>query len=466
MSYLSDNFLLPSRQAQTLYHDYAETMPILDYHCHLSPKEIAQDINFRTVTEVWLKGDHYKWRAMRSNGVNEHSITGGAEDGEKFTEWARTLTRALRNPLYDWAHLELKRYFGIDRLLSEATAAGIYAECNEKLKDTSFSARNLLKRMNVRSIFTTDDPVDDLSWHDRLKRDKFDIAVLPTFRADKAMAVDDPAAFNEYLGRLEIASGVAVTSYAALLEALDKRHEYFHANGCRSSDNGVEALAPDPGPSSGITAIFAAVRSGKTVGADDVARFRTAVLLELCAMNHKRGWAQLLHFGVARNVCSRLFRQRGPDAGVDCIGDFPFAKPLCALLDRLDAAGRLAKTVLFNANPAENDLVVSVIGAFQDGSIPGKIQHGPAWWFLDQKDGMTRQINALSGLGLLGRFIGMTTDSRSLLSFPRHEYFRRLLCGLLGDEMDRGDLPDDRDLVGGMVRNICYDNAREYFGIG
>jgi glucuronate isomerase len=464
MAYLSDDFLLHSKAAQDLYHGHAAIMPILDYHCHLSPQQIAQDAKFSTMTEVWLKGDHYKWRAMRTSGVNENSITGNASDEEKFTQWAHTLSGAIRNPLYDWTHLELKRYFGIDSLLSQDTAMSIYAACNEQLKDASFSARNLLKRMNVTTVCTTDDPVDDLQFHKQIKKDAFGITVLPTFRADKAMAIEDPVAYNRYIDSLEKVSGISITSFSQLIEALDKRHQYFHDLGCRSSDNGFEDLDVDAGTLAQTNATFAAVRKGQAVGTPETSQFKTSVLLELCIMNHKRGWAQQLHFGVVRNVNTRIYKQLGPDTGVDCIGDYSFAKPLCAFLGRLNATDQLAKTILFNANPKDNDMIVSIIGAFQDGTVPGKLQHGPAWWFLDQKGGMTDQINALCGLGLLARFIGMTTDSRSLLSFPRHEYFRRILCNILGKEIDRGDLPGDMKLMGSIVSDICYNNAKKYFG--
>jgi glucuronate isomerase len=464
MAYLSENFLLHNKTAVALYHDYAAKMPILDYHCHLSPQQIAQDTLFANLTEIWLKGDHYKWRAMRTNGVDENSITGNATDEEKFKQWAKTLHRAIRNPLYDWAHLELRRYFGIETLLSEATASAIYAQCNEKLTDMAFSPRNLLKRMNVKTVCTTDDPIDDLRWHKQLKQENCGITVLPTWRPDKATAIDDPEAYNRYCAALEKASGITVTSLDTMLQALDKRHNFFHEQGCRSSDHGFESLTSEICTHQEAAALFAAVRQGKAVSPDDSARFKTTVLLELCAMNHRRGWAQQLHFGVIRNARSALFKRLGPDMGIDCIGDSLQARQICLFLDKLDSAGRLTKTILFNAYPGQNEMLVSIMGAFQDGSVPGKLQLGPAWWFLDQKDGMTRQIEALSGLGLLSRFIGMTTDSRSLLSFPRHEYFRRLLCTVLGSEMEQGDLPDDQEYIGKIASDICYSNAEKYFG--
>jgi glucuronate isomerase len=464
MTYLSDDFLLHTRTASRLFHDYAENMPILDYHCHLPPQRIAQDILFANITEVWLRGDHYKWRAMRTNGVPEECITGTASDKEKFKQWAWTLSRAIRNPLFDWAHLELKRYFGIDTLLSEATADALYAECNEKLKDKTFSPRSLLARMKVKTVCTTDDPIDDLSWHKQFRQENSGITMLPTWRPDDATCIDYPAAYKRYLEALEKASGIAITSFETLLEALDKRHGYFHEHGCRSSDHAFEALTPDLCTPQEMNALLSAVRTGKTLTPGDAARFKTTLLTDLCAMNHRRGWAQQFHFGIIRNVRSYAYKRLGPDTGFDCIGDTPQGRHLCLFLDRLDAAGRLAKTIFFNACPWQNEMLVSIMGAFQDGLVPGKLQLGPSWWFLDQKDGMIRQIEALSGLGLLSRFIGMTTDSRSLLSFPRHEYFRRLLCNMLGGEMERGDLPGDTEYVGQIVRDICYTNAKNYFG--
>ncbi|MGB7568020.1 MAG: glucuronate isomerase [Chitinivibrionales bacterium] len=465
MKYLSENFLLHCKAAQRLFHDYAETAPIFDYHNHLSPRLIAEDARFENITQVWLGGDHYKWRAMRSNGVDENSITGTASDEEKFSQWAKTLPKAVRNPLYDWTHLELKRYFGVDKLLSEKTAPAIYAHCNERLKEKSFSIRNLLKKMNVAFLCTTDDPVDDLSWHQQLKREKFAITVRPTFRPDKAMAIEDPVAYNHYINALEKVSGIAINSYATLLEALDKRHAFFHENGCRSSDHAFETLTTDGAVPNEISTIFSFARSGRPLNAGQILKFKTAMLLELCRMNHRRGWAQQLHFGVIRNARTRIFKSLGPDTGVDCIGDNPLGRPLCAFLDALDTTDQLTKTIFFNIYPADNEMLVSIAGAFQDGTTAGKMQLGPAWWFLDQKDCMARHLEALSGLGLLSRFVGMTTDSRSFLSFPRHEYFRRILCGALGRDMENGDIPRDFDLIGGIVRDICFANAKNYFSL-
>lgn len=464
MKYLSDDFLLHSKSAQKLFHEYAATEPILDYHCHLSPRMIAEDASFESITEVWLGGDHYKWRAMRSNGVDENCITGTADDKEKFKAWARTMPHAVRNPLYDWAHLELQRYFGVNDLLSASTEDAIYERCNEKIKDPSFTVRNLLKQMNVTTVCTTDDPVDTLEWHAQLAQEKNTVTVLPTFRPDKAMAIEDHVTYNAYINELEKASGRAITSFDTLLEALDNRHAFFHENGCRCSDHAIETLHPDFVATAEVSSIFTTVRAGKPVSSESASVFRSVLLLELCRMNNKRGWVQQFHFGVLRNVRERIYKSLGPDTGVDCIGDNSFCRPLCRLLDALDARDELTKTMLFNAHPGNNEAIVSIIGAFQDGSVPGKVQLGPPWWFLDQKDGFIQHFKALSGLGLLSRFVGMTTDSRSFLSFPRHEYYRRLLCGMLGDEMERGDLPGDFTLMGGIVRAMSYTNAREYFG--
>ena len=466
MTYLSENFLLHTKSAETLYHDHARDMPIFDYHCHLSSQDIADDVGFATITQAWLKGDHYKWRAMRANGIDEACITGAASDEEKFSAWAATLSAAVRNPLFDWAHLELKRYFDIaDKLLAPDSARSIYAACNERLKEKSFSARNLLQRMRVKFVGTTDDPVDDLAWHAQLKRDKFDVTVVPTFRPDKAGAIEDAVAFNAYLDRLSAVADIEIASFADLLSAIDKRHAYFHEHGCRCSDHGFETLSEDLGSAAEIASIFAGARAGKTAAPAAAAKFKAALLLEVCRMNHRRGWVQQLHFGIIRNTRSRLYKSLGPDAGVDCIGDYSFARPLGRFLDALDATGQLAKTILFNSNPKDNEMLACMAQAFQDGTVPGKIQLGPAWWFLDQKDGMVRHLNALSYFGLASRFVGMTTDSRSLLSFPRHEYFRRILCNLLGEEMERGDLPGDFQLIGSMVKDICFSNAKSYFDV-
>jgi glucuronate isomerase len=464
MTYLSEDFLLHTKTARELYHGYAEPAPILDYHSHLSSQAIAEDAAFPTITRLWLGEDHYKWRAMRANGVDEYYVTGKASDKEKFDRWAETVSHAYNNPLFDWTHLELKRYFGISSLLSPETATDIYAECYEKLQDPAFSARNLLRKMNIMTVCTTDDPVDDLRFHKQLRKDRFEITVLPSFRPEKLLGIDKPDAFNRYCDTLSQASGTSIASFSDLLGALDKRHLYFHEQGCRCADIALETVCAEQFTASEIDAIFASVRSGSVVNELQRTKFVSALLLELGKMNHGRGWVQQLHLGVVRNPRSRLFATVGPDAGSDCIGDFSQGRPLCRYLDSLDRDRQLTKTILYNINPRDNDLFSCIAGSFQDGSFPGKIQYGPAWWFADGNHGIALNIRALCTSGLLSRFIGMTTDSRSLLSFVRHEYFRRILCNLLGDDIEKGDLPGDPAVMGALVRDVCFDNAQKYFG--
>ncbi len=464
MSYLTDGFLLHTATARKLFHEYAENSPIYDYHCHLSPSAIADDARFENISRIWLAGDHYKWRAMRANGIDERLITGGAGDEEKFAAWARTMPLLARNPLFDWAHLELRRYFGITDLLNSDNATSIYAACNERIGEKDFSVQNLLQKMKVRVVCTTDDPIDDLSAHERFGKRKTDLSMRPTFRPDKAMAIHDFAAWNGYIDKLAQASKTDIASFDDLLIALDGRHAYFHDHGCRCSDHAFERLPSELPTPGACKRIFADARARRSPTSHDTDSFKAGLLVELCRMNHRRGWVQQLHFGTIRNICSRIYCALGPDSGVDCIGDVTPAWPLARFLDALDKSEALARTIFFNGNPGDNELIACMAQAFQDGSFPGKMQFGPAWWFLDQKDGMTRHIEALSGLGLLSRFVGMTTDSRSFLSFPRHEYFRRLLCNILSIEMERGDCPDDMELMGPMVRNICCGNAKNYFG--
>ncbi len=465
--FLSEDFLLQTETARRLYHAYAEAMPIYDYHCHLSVEDIATDKAFPNLTRIWLNGDHYKWRAMRANGVAERFITGEADDWEKFAAWAATVPKTLRNPLYHWTHLELKRYFGLaDRLLNAASAREIYEHCSALLQTPEFSTRALLTRMNVKVVCTTDDPVDSLEHHLSLQADPaFAVKVLPAFRPDKATAVEDPVAYNHYVDKLSAVSGVPIDDYEALLAALKARHEFFHQVGCRLSDHGLERpYAADFTPDD-IAHIFAKVRRNEPPTALENEQFKTAVLLELARMDADRDWTQQFHFGALRNANSRALRQLGPDTGYDAIGDWRLATPLARFLDRLASEDRLARTILYVLNPGDNEVIATMIGNFQDGSVPGKIQFGSGWWFNDQKEGMERQLNALSNMGLLSRFVGMLTDSRSFLSYPRHEYFRRVLCNLLGSDIENGELPNDLDLVGGMVRDICYRNAEDYFGI-
>ncbi len=463
-NFIHYDFLLQSEAAKGLYHQYAENQPIIDYHCHLNPALIAGDHLFRDITEIWLEGDHYKWRAMRTNGVDESYCTGKASPWEKFREWSATVPYTLRNPLFHWTHLELKRYFNIDEYLNPDTAKGIFDLCNEMLQSPEFSCRNLLSKMKVEVVCTTDDPIDDLRFHSQLAQEGFPVKVLPTFRPDRAINVQEPEVFNQYLDKLGEASNLDIGNYTELLEALKLRHDYFHENGCRLSDHGLSTfVATEAGPKK-LDQIFKKLRSGKSISVEEGEAFRSDVLWELARMDHSKGWVQQYHYGALRSNNTRLFNQVGPDTGFDSIDDVPTANELSRFLDKLDSSNQLTKTILYNLNPADNEMIATMIGNFQDGSLPGKIQFGSGWWFMDQKDGMERQINTLSVMGLLSRFVGMLTDSRSFLSYPRHEYFRRILCNILGDEMEKGLIPNDPEWVGKMVADISYSNAKSYFG--
>ena len=461
--FMDKDFLLQTDVAKELYHNHAAKMPIFDYHCHINPKEIAEDKQFKNMTEIWLYGDHYKWRGMRTNGVEERYCTGEASDWEKFEKWAETVPNTLRNPLYHWTHLELKRFFGVEKLLSPSTAKAIWDECNAKLQTPEYSCRGIIKMANVHTICTTDDPVDSLEYHRAIKADGFETEVLPAWRPDKAMAVENTTTFNQYIDKLEDVAKTNISSFSELMAALDSRHEFFHANGCRLSDHGVETVIAEDYSERDIANIFEKVRGGSDLTVDEVKKFQSAMLYEFGIMDHSRGWTQQFHIGALRNNNTRLFNALGPDTGFDSIGDFEIARPLSKLLNRLDIENKLSKTILYNLNPRDNELIATMIGNFQDGSVPGKMQFGSGWWFLDQKDGMERQMNALSNLGLLSRFVGMLTDSRSFLSYTRHEYFRRTLCNLLGKDVENGEVPYDMNLLGTMVENICFNNAKEYF---
>ncbi|HPR82458.1 MAG TPA: glucuronate isomerase [Pontiellaceae bacterium] len=464
-SFMDRDFLLQTKTAEVLYHSHAAKMPIYDYHCHLSPREIAEDRRYDNLGEIWLGGDHYKWRAMRTNGVTEEFVTGSAPWRVKFGKWAETVPQTIRNPLYHWTHLELQRYFGIDTLLSPETAEQIFETATAQLRTPEFSARNLMRKMNVKLVCTTDDPVDSLEYHKQVAADGFEIKVLPTFRPDKAMNLSDVTVWKKYIQTLEKVSGVEIKDFAALVAAVEKRHEFFHAAGCRLSDHGV-AYVPDAQASSmELNIIFQKAMNGDRVTLDEREKFEAVFLYEVGKMNHSRNWTQQFHVGVFRNNNSRLFSKIGPDTGFDSIADYRQGPGLIRLLDRLDSSNQLAKTILYNINPCDNELMATMIGNYQDGSFPGKMQFGSGWWFLDQKDGMEKQMNALSSLGLLSRFIGMLTDSRSFLSYPRHEYFRRILCNLIGNDVENGEIPADMDLLGTMVENICFNNAKNYFGI-
>jgi glucuronate isomerase len=464
--FITDDFLLENETAKRLFHEVARDLPIVDYHSHLSPRLIAEDYVFPNLTVLWLRGDHYKWRAMRANGVPEYFCTGNASDYEVFMKWAETVPKLLRNPLYHWAHMELKRPFGIsDRLLSPETAAEIWRICNEKLSLPEFSCRGLLKQMNVALVCTTDEPTDDLKYHAQLASDtSFPIRVLPTFRPDRAMTLVNPESFHLWIDRLSEVSGVEVKDFSTLIEALRKRHDYFHEMGCRISDHGLEQFYAEDAKEAELNQIFRDAYNGRTVGANERAKFKSAVLYECALMNYEKGWTQQFHVGALRNNNTRMFRQVGPDTGFDAINDANMARNMVRFFDRLDQQGKLAKTIVYDINPSANEVFASILACFQDGSEPGKMQFGAAWWFLDQRDGILRQLETVSNFGLLSRFVGMLTDSRSFLSFVRHEYFRRILCNLLGSEMERGLLPRDFDLVAGLVRDVCYNNAVRYFG--
>ncbi|VGO14960.1 Uronate isomerase [Pontiella desulfatans] len=463
--FMDADFLLHTKTAIKLYHEHAENMPIYDYHCHLPPQEVACDKQYDNIGECWLGGDHYKWRGMRTNGVAEKYCTGDASWREKFQKWAETVPQTLRNPLYHWTHLELQRYFGIDTLLGPATAEEIYEECSAKLRTPEFSAKNLMRTMKVKLACTTDDPIDDLEWHKQIAADGFEAKVLPTFRPDRAMNLSDTAVWKNYIQQLEDASELTIVSTDALLEAVDKRHAYFHSVGCRLSDHGVAYVPDAQAGSAELESVFRRALAGEAIALEEREKFEAWFLYEVGKMNHQRGWAQQFHVGVFRNNNSRLFKALGPDTGFDSIADYRQGPGLIRLLDRLDSSNQLAKTVLYNIHPGDNELMATMIGNYQDGSCPGKMQFGSGWWFLDQKDGMEKQMNALSNLGLLSRFVGMLTDSRSFLSYPRHEYFRRILCNLIGNDVENGEIPADMELLGQMVENICYNNAAEYFGI-
>jgi glucuronate isomerase len=461
--FLDHNFLLQTKTAELLYHNHAAKMSIIDYHSHLIPQQIEENTQFKNIAQPWLYGDHYKWRAMRTNGVDEKYCTGDASDWEKFEKWAETVPHTLRNPLYHWTHLELKGYFGIQDLLNAKTAKAIYNRTSEMLKSDEFRVHGLLKKMNVELVCTTDDPIDSLEHHIlHAQRGNLPI-MLPTWRPDKTMAVENTLAYNAYLDKLAEVSGTDINSYNSLMDAIRNRHNFFASAGCKLSDHGLESFYTEDYTQAEIEAIFSNVRSGRQIFSQETAKFKSAMLYEFGVMDHEKGWTQQYHYGAMRNNNSRFFTELGPDTGFDSIGDDNAAASLSKFLNRLDSEDKLAKTILYNLNPSHNEMVAAMIGNFQDGTIPGKIQFGSGWWFLDQKDGMEKQMNALSSQGLLSRFVGMVTDSRSILSYPRHEYFRRILCNLLGNDVENGLLPSDMELLGGMVEDICYNNAKEYF---
>lgn len=463
--FITEDFLLESEYARELYHKYAKEAPIVDFHCHLPADQVAEDRRFANMSEIWLAGDHYKWRLMRANGVPERYCTGDATAWEKFEKWAETVPHTLRNPAYHWTHLELRRPFGIkDRLFEPETARGIWEECNEMLAQPEFSARGIMKQMNVALVCTTDDPVDDLEAHRKVAADpKFHIQMLPTWRPDKALAVENPGAFNAWVARLEAAANVECGSFDSLVEALRVRARFFASRGCKVADHGLEVPYAEEYTQAEVDAAFREARAGRTPDAGLALKYKSALMHEMGLLNHEMNWAQQLHIGPIRNTSTRMFNALGADAGFDSVGDQPIAKPLARFLDRLDRNNQLTRTVLYTINPASNMVIATMAGNFQDGATPGKIQFGSGWWFNDQVDGMKLQIETLSQVGLLSRFIGMLTDSRSFLSYPRHDYFRRLLCNIFGQDMAHGLLPQSVEFVGRMVQNICYTNAANFF---
>lgn len=463
MSFINDDFLLTTDAARELYHGYAEKMPIIDYHCHLPPAEIAEDKTWENIAQVWLGGDHYKWRQMRSNGVDERFVTGDASWHDKFVKFAETMEVLLKNPLFDWSHLELARYFGVEERLSRATAESIWERCNARLREPGFSARGFMVRSNVKAVCTTDDPVDTLEHHKAVADSGFAVRVLPTWRSDKAGKIDEPAAWNAWMDRLATAAGTPVRTWDDFLDAMDKRHAFFESRGCVVSDYGITEIFAAPYTTGEIKAIFRKVREGGVATPAEAYKFKSAWLYEGLCADARANWSTQLHYSCLRNANSRMMQKLGPDTGFDCIGEWNVAESLARLFDRLESEDALPRTILYSLNPKDNEMQASLMGSFQKGPDRGKLQLGAAWWFLDQKDGMKKQIEALAALGCLGNFVGMLTDSRSFLSYTRHEYFRRILCGKLGEEMARGEIPNDIAWVGGLVEDIAYNNANRYF---
>ena len=461
--FIHEDFLLSNRTAVRLFHQYAENQPIIDFHCHLSPSMIEGDRQFDNLTQAWLEGDHYKWRAMRTNGISEEYCTGKASDPDKFMKWAETVPFTAGNPLYHWTHLELARYFNIFRILSSSTAAEIYDKASALLRTKEFSIRAMIRKMNVEIICTTDDPADDLELHKKLKN-SFEIKVLPAFRPDNVVKTEDPVKFSSYIEKLGKAGAKEVKSFRDLIEALDGRHKFFHEMGARLSDHGLDRFYFISYTGSEADKIFKKILKGDSLSAEESEKYKTAVMTELCRMNHERGWTQQFHVGAMRNNCVRKFRQMGPDTGWDSIGVPQDALRMSKFLNSLDETEQLAKTILYNLNPADNEMMITMAGNFNDGSTPVKVQYGAAWWFLDQKNGMEKHLRDLASLGLLSRFAGMVTDSRSFLSYPRHEYFRRIVCNYIGEEVEKGLIPEEEDLLKMMVEGISYKNAKEYFG--
>lgn len=463
--FMDKDFLLSTDTAKTLFHDYAEKMPVLDYHCHINPQEIAEDRKFNNITQVWLGGDHYKWRVMRSCGVEERYITGDAPDREKFQKWAESLSKAIGNPLYHWSHLELQRYFGYMGALNGDTAEEVWNLCNAKLQEDSMSVRNIIRQSNVTLICTTDDPADTLEWHKKIAEDdSFDVQVLPAWRPDKAMNIEKPD-YTDYLAKLASAAGMTeIRTFAALKDALKNRMDFFASMGCCVSDHALNYVMYNPASEEELEAIFAKRMAGGSVSHEEQLKFKTAFMIFVGKEYHKRGWIMQLHYGCKRDNNIFRFNQLGPDTGFDCIDNYAPSASMADFLNALNATDELPKTVLYSLNPNDNASIGTIIGCFQSPDAIGKIQQGSAWWFNDHKTGMTEQMTSLANLGLLGNFIGMLTDSRSFLSYTRHEYFRRILCELFGNWVENGEYPADMKALGQMVDDISYNNAVRYFG--
>ena len=463
-TFINDDFMLTNDYARELYHQSAENKPIIDYHCHLVPKMIADNYQFADLTEVWLGGDHYKWRAMRGNGVPEEFITGKADGYAKFEKWAETVPYTMRNPLYHWTHLELSRVFGVDKILKPETAREIYDECSAKLQTPEFRGQELMKKFKVEVVCTTDDPADSLEFHQQIKDNPFGVKVLPTWRPDKAMVVEKPQQYREYIQKLSDVSRVAINNYQDLLTALQKRQDFFYEMGCRISDHGLETFYAEDFTMEEVDQIFKNTLKGIQPTQEEVLKFKSAILLDFARMDHAKGWAQQFHIGAIRDNNTRMFNLLGPDTGYDAIHDVQCAAAGHKFFNTLALEDKLTKTILYNLNPKDNEVLATMAYTFNDGTCPGKMQLGSGWWFLDQEDGMRKQMNALSALGLLSRFVGMLTDSRSFLSYPRHEYFRRILCNLIGEDLKAGKLPvSEMDFLHQMVKGISYENAKNYF---
>jgi glucuronate isomerase len=462
-TFLTDDFLLYNETAIKLYNQYAKNQPIIDYHCHLSPKDIAADRQFENLTQIWIEGDHYKWRAMRANGVDEKYITGNATDFEKFQKWAETVPKTLRNPLYHWTHLELKNYFGIEKLLNPDTAEEIYFEASALLQKPEFSVKSLLRKMNVQMVGTTDDPTDDLQYHQEIQNQAFEIMVLPSFRPDKAVNIENKLVFNNWINDLENLAGTKIKSYQELLIALKARHDYFHELGCRISDHGLDTFYGEAYSLTEVNAIFEKAIQKGDLTTNEIQKYKSAILFDLAVMDFEKGWAQQFHVGAIRNNNSKMMKSIGPDTGFDSIGDMNHAESMSKFFDKLNYNNTLTKTIVYNLNPKDNEVFAAMAANFNEAPIKGKVQYGAAWWFLDQKDGIEKQLNVLSNFGLLPNFIGMLTDSRSFLSFPRHDYFRRILCNIMGEEVEKNQLPNDLPFLGNTILDICYKNSLNFF---